>query len=198
MKKIWIEEVKEKMLMLVPEFKIFNLKEQVDASDKYECLNEAKSWSDGMKKNNFPKIKFSSEKTILSEGIDFEPEENEKGGIIVFSTDVNVIELSPNKIKNWIKQKIATFTNRFQSTKMIDKIADKHQLIGWTIGHYLDGRYKAKNGKMFGENSLSVEIIGIDFDKLLHIAEDICKDFKQESVLLQDFSSGRVLFVNPD
>ena len=55
------------------------------------------------------------------------------------------VELSPNKIKNWLKQKIATISNRLQSTKKIDKIADKHQLIGWTIGHYLDGRYKAKN-----------------------------------------------------
>lgn len=196
--KTWLQKVRTIMGKLNPEFKFINEIKKSNYECKYECLNEAKSWSDGMKKNNFPKINFSIEKTILSEGIDFEPEENEKGGIIVFSTDVNAVELSPNKIKNWVKQKIATYTNRFQSTKMIDKIADKHQLIGWTIGHYLDGRYKAKNGKMFGENSLSVEIIGINFEKLISIAEDICRDFKQESVLLQDFSSGRVLFVNPD
>lgn len=196
--KTWLQKVRTIMEKLNTEFKFINELKKSNYECKYECLNEAKSWSDGMKKNNFPKINFSIEKTILSEGIDFEPEENEKGGIIVFSTDVNAVELSPNKIKNWVKQKIATYTNRFQSTKMIDKIADKHQLIGWTIGHYLDGRYKAKNGKMFGENSLSVEIIGINFEKLISIAEDICRDFKQESVLLQDFSSGRVLFVNPD
>lgn len=196
--KTWLEKTIEAMNKLNPDFKFMNETKKQDNRYKYECLNEAKSWSDGMKKNNFPKITFSEEKTLISEGIDFEPEENEKGGIIVFSTDVNAVEFSPNKIKNWLKQKIATISNRFQSTKKIDKIADKHQLIGWTIGHYLDGRYKAKNGKMFGENSLSVEIIGVDFDKLLHIAEDICKDFKQESVLLQDFSSGRVLFVNPE
>ena len=196
--KTWLQKVRTIMEKLNPEFKFINEIKKSNYECKYECLNEAKSWSDGMKKNNFPKINFSIEKTILSEGIDFEPEENEKSGIIVFSTDVNAVELSPNKIKNWVKQKIATYTNRFQSTKMIDKIADKHQLIGWTIGHYLDGRYKAKNGKMFGENSLSVEIIGINFEKLISIAEDICRDFKQESVLLQDFSSGRVLFVNPD
>lgn len=196
--KTWLQKVRTIMEKLNTEFKFINELKKSNYECKYECLNEAKSWSDGMKKNNFPKINFSIEKTILSEGIDFEPEENEKGGIIVFSTDVNAVELSPNKIKNWVKQKIDTYTNRFQSTKMIDKIADKHQLIGWTIGHYLDGRYKAKNGKMFGENSLSVEIIGINFEKLISIAEDICRDFKQESVLLQDFSSGRVLFVNPD
>ena len=196
--KTWLQKVRTIMEKLNTEFKFINELKKSNYECKYECLNEAKSWSDGMKKNNFPKINFSIEKTILSEGIDFEPEENEKGGIIVFSTDVNAVELSPNKIKNWVKQKIATYTNRFQTTKMIDKIADKHQLIGWTIGHYLDGRYKAKNGKMFGENSLSVEIIGINFEKLISIAEDICRDFKQESVLLQDFSSGRVLFVNPD
>ena len=152
----------------------------------------------GWRKNGFPKIRFDENKTLISEGIDFEPEENERGGIIVFSTDVNAVELDTNKIKNWLKQKLSTIKNRFNATNKIDKIANKHELIGWTIGHYLDGRYKAKNGQNYGENSLSVEIIGIDFIKLIAIAEDICRDFKQESVLVQDFSSGRILFVNPD
>lgn len=195
MEKTWLEKVSEKMGSLIPEWNL--IQETKRRACEYECLNEAKSWSEGMKKNGFPKISFSEEKTLVSEGIDFEPDEDKKGGIIVFSTDVNAVELSPNSLKNWLKKKVATFSNRFNSTKKIDKIADKHQLVGWTIGHYLDGRYKAKNGKKYGENSLSVEVIGIGFEKLLEIAEDICRDFKQESVLLQDFTSGRVLFVNP-
>lgn len=165
---------------------------------QYECLNEASSWIDGMKKNNVPTIVSSKEHMILCEGIDYEPADDERGGIIVFSTDVNAIQLSKNKIVNWIKQKVTTLSNRFKTTSMIDNIADKHNLIGWTVGHYLDGRYKAKNGQMFGENSLSLEIIGVKSDKLISIAEDICRDFNQESVLLKDNNNGRILFVNPD
>ena len=53
------------------------------------------------------------------------------------------------------------------------------------------------NGKQYGENSLTLEIIGIDFEKLCQIAMELCETFHQESVLVKDFSSGRVLFINP-
>jgi len=132
----------------------------------------------------------------LNEGIDFEPSEDEKGGIIVFSTDVNAEKQSENKLVNWIKQKMMTIKNRLNATKKIDKIAAANDLVGWTIGHYLDGRYTAKNGKQYGENSLSVEIIGVNFETLIKIAMELCESFTQESVLVKDFSSGRVLFVN--
>ena len=43
--------------------------------------------------------------TNLNEGIHFEPSENEKGGIIVLSTDVNAVKQSENKVINFLKQK---------------------------------------------------------------------------------------------
>lgn len=132
----------------------------------------------------------------INEGIDFEPLPNERGGCIVFSTDVNVVQLSPNRVVNFLKQKLRTIVNRLKSTKKIDAIASNNNLVGWTIGHYLDGRYTDKNGKQYGENSLSVEIIGVNFDKLIKIAAELCESFSQESVLVKDYSSGRVLFVN--
>lgn len=135
--------------------------------------------------------------SLLNEGIQYEPSENEKGGIIVFSTDVNAEKQSENKIINWLKQKMLTISNRLNATKKIDKIAADNDLVGWTIGHYLDGRYTSpKNGKQYGENSLSVEMVGVTFDQLVKIAMEICASFKQESVLLKDYSSGRVLFVD--
>ena len=135
--------------------------------------------------------------SMLNEGIQFEPSENEKGGIIVFSTDVNAEKQSENKIVNWLKQKMLTISNRFNATKKIDKIAAANDLVGWTIGHYFNGRYTSpKNGKQYGENSLSVEIIGVSFDQLVKIGMEICESFRQESVLVKDFSSGRVLFVD--
>ena len=133
----------------------------------------------------------------LCEGIQFEPSEDEKGGVIVFSTDVNAEKKSENRIINFLKQKLATIVNRLNATKKVDRIAAKNELVGWTIGHYFDGRYTSpKNGKQYGENSLSVEIIGVPFEKLYSIAMEICESFSQESVLLKDYSSGRVLFVD--
>lgn len=103
----------------------------------------------------------------INDGINIEPLPHQRGGCIVFSTDV---------------------TN-------IDTIAADNALIGWSIGHYLDGRYTATNGKRYGENSLSVEIIGVDLDNLIKIATELCNSFTQESVLVKDYSSGRVLFL---
>lgn len=147
-------------------------------------------------------IKYNNKRALctnLNEGAQFEPSENEKGGIIVLSTDVNAVKQSENKVINFLKQKMKTIANRFTATKKIDKIASDNELIGWTIGHFFNDRYTSpKNGKQYGENSLSIEIIGVDFDKLYKIAMEVCDSFEQESVLLKDYSSGRVLFVDPN
>ena len=45
--------------------------------------------------------------------------------------------------------------------------------------------YKAKNGKNFGENSLTLDIVGVSDDDLISIATDICKSCQQECVLLK-------------
>ena len=148
------------------------------------------------------KIKYDKEKEIassfLDEGISYEPSDNEKGGIIVFSTEVNAKTLSSNAIVNWLKQKFETIKNNLYKNKKIDAIGQKHNLVGWTVGKYLSGRYTAKNGKAFGEDSLSLEIIGINFDTLISVAEDLCKEFGQEAVLVKDYSSNRVFFVEED
>lgn len=104
---------------------------------------------------------------IISEGIEFQPAENEQGGMIIFSTEVNAVEL-----------------------------AQKYELIGWTVGKFLSGRYTDRTGKVYDENSLSVEVVGINSETLINLAEDICRDFEQETVLVKDYNSQKILFVN--
>lgn len=184
--------------------KTFSINENKNDALKKSYITEIYNGKDGGAYNGkrylSESIKVNPDKclysTFVNEGIQFEPDENEKGGIIVFSTDVNAIAQLNNRFINWIKQKMATISNRLNATKKIDKIASENNLVGWTVGHYLDGRYTAKNGKQYGENSLSVEIIGIDLKTLMKIGEELCKSFKQESVLVKDFSSGRVMFVD--
>lgn len=141
----------------------------------------------------------SEEKIFASEGIQIEPSSNEKGGIIVFSTEVNAEKLSDNKLINWFKQKFSSFKNKLLKNRKIDDIANKHNLVGWTIGNFLNSRYTANNGKTsYSEDSLSVEIIGVNIDELIKIAEELCIEFLQESVLLKDYSTGRVMFISAD
>ena len=104
---------------------------------------------------------------IISEGIKFQPAKNEQGGMIIFSTEVNAVELSK-----------------------------KYELIGWTIGKFLSGRYTDRTGKVYDENSLSVEVVGINSETLINLAEDICREFEQETVLVKDYNAQKILFVN--
>lgn len=104
---------------------------------------------------------------IISEGIEFQPAENEQGGMIIFSAEVNAVEL-----------------------------IQKYELIGWTVGKFLSGRYTDRTGKVYDENSLSVEVVGINSETLINLAEDICRDFEQETVLVKDYNSQKILFVN--
>lgn len=137
--------------------------------------------------------------TNIESAIDWEVPDDEKGGIIVFSQEVNAVQMSKNRLINWVKQKLSTFKNKASGKSAIDKIAQKHDLVGWTIGNFLKGRYTGKNGKVYSEDSLSVEIIGVSDDTLIAIAEELCREFGQETVLVKMYSErNRILFVNGD
>lgn len=183
------------------------IKEEINKSNSvafnYDCLNRSSYMFEAMKKgfsNN--RIQYSREKemfsNIINEGIDYQFDADKRGGIIVFSTEVNAKKTHKNAFINALKNKLMSWRNRLSSTKKIDTISAKYGLLGWTIGHYLDGRYTAKNGKQFGENSLSVEIIGVDSETLKRIAEDICHEFNQETVLLKDYSDGSIYLMNAE
>lgn len=170
---------------------------------KKHIINDKGAYSGFTGRTLAKNIKYSKENELISsetfeEGIQYEPSDREKGGIIIFSTEVNAKELSPNAIANWVKQKVSTISNNINKNKKIDAIGKKYDLVGWTVGKYLSGRYTAKNGKAFGENSLSLEIIGVSTDTLIKIAEDVCKEFQQEAVLVKDYSTGRILFVDTE
>lgn len=131
-----------------------------------------------------------------SEGKDWERFlfRGEPGGTIVFSTDVNSKVLSDNSIKNRILQVYETYKNRFFAKRILDRIRRRHSVYAWTIGQYLIGTYTGDvDGKTYNENSLSIDVIGIDKDMLFKIAKDLLGIFNQESVLVK--WNGKVYFV---
>lgn len=79
---------------------------------------------------------------------------------------------------------------------MLDKVADKNGVSAMTVGKFLQGRYKSNNGSVFTENSVSVEVLGVDDKTLFQMAEDICKDFDQECVLVKSYKDGGIYFVD--
>ena len=119
---------------------------------------------------------------------------SEGGGTIVFSTDVNAVELTKNSFKNRLMQIYETFKNRTFALKILDKFRRRNNVYAWTIGRYLVGTYTGQNGKTFNENSISIDVVGIGKDRLFKIAEELKDTFKQESVLVR--WNGMVYFIS--
>lgn len=134
---------------------------------------------------------------VITESIDFEFEK--KGGVIVFSTDVNALDISSNAVLNKIKQIVTSILNKTFVKSKVSKIMNKHDdVFGFTIGKFVKGRYKAEDGSIYDENSTSVEIIGIDSEVLLKISEDIAKEFQQETVLVKDYQKNSIYLAKND
>ena len=140
---------------------------------------------------------------ILDEGVHGEQYGLSKyrGGVIVFSTDVNAVEMGGNKLVNKVKQLIATFNNRFNKGKKIHNAINKlnkatenpEEMIGaYSVGNFFNGRYVGDNGEMYNEKSISVEVNGISSRQLLSFAEILAQEFSQETVLVKDLNSNKI------
>ncbi len=128
-------------------------------------INQKGVYSGFIGRRLFKIIRYDKAKELLSasqQNIGFK---NTDGGIIVFP------ELSSTEMANWLKQK---------------------EMFNWTIGNYLDGKYKSNFGVRFDETSLCVQINNITSTKLKDIALKMCKDLRQGSVLVKDFSTNKI------
>ena len=141
---------------------------------KYDILNRAESWSEGMKKNGCPVINYVKGRTVQCDGPIPEAEFNE-GGIIVFPVNANEPDIE--RITDWIGNQ-SGMTGR------------------WAAGHYLDGNFHAPDGSEYSIDSLSIMIGDAASGRMVEIAEELCKGFGLKSVLLKDFSTGWIMYVN--
>ena len=79
----------------------------------------------------------------------------------------------------------------------INNIPKCNDIFAWTVGKYLHGKYKAKDGTIFDENSISIELLNVSVDTIISFAEELCKEFSQETVLVKLYGEDRILFVKP-
>ena len=121
-----------------------------------------------------------------------------RGGMIVFSTDVNAVEMAQNKILNKLKQIITTYKNSLNNGKIIHNIVNQYnsqndEYIGaYNVGNFFYGKYVGDNGEMYNEKSLTVEVAGLSSRSLLTLAELIAKTFMQETVLVKDYNLNKI------
>ena len=90
-----------------------------------------------------------------------------RGGIIVFSTDVNAVSLDKNKLK-------------YNGSEFIGACS---------IGNAFKGNYVGDNGEEYDERSTTIEVNGLPSQGLLRLAEMVARMFHQETVLVKDFNN---------
>ena len=109
--------------------------------------------------------------TSIKDTADLKVPDDMKGGIIILPSGADVV---PSEI---------------------EKNAQKHDPAGWTTGRFFKGRFTAKNGKVYSEDSVSIEIIGISDDALTETAEELRKEFNLESVLIKSYFGRNQIYI---
>ena len=136
-----------------------------------------------------------------------------KGGVIIFSTDINSLDISNNLLFNWFSKTLKSFYNRLFSKKILKNVISgfnsKDEKINgggtiddyigaFSIGNFFTGHFTGDNGKVFDEHSLSIEVNGISSEGLIYLGEEIATKFHQETILVKDFNSNKIYLVNGD
>ena len=122
---------------------------------------------------------------------------NNPGGIIIFSKVISNYIFSKWKIINWFKRFFKELelygVDKF---KKLDKILDKHNLVGKTLNFGVKNNYyvydENNRVKVLKNNYEYLEIIGADEEMLNEIAKDICKEFYQNSVYIKNYCTNEI------
>lgn len=119
---------------------------------------------------------------VLDEGVHDKQNElkDHRGGIIVFPTDVTVLN-GEERLENY-KKTLGNLFNNNHGT----------QSYPYSVGHAFHGKYQVDDGKMFDDKSVTFEINGTSCKSLLKLAELVAKFFGQETVLVKDLNKNKI------
>ncbi len=113
---------------------------------------------------------------------EIEKNEIKKSGLIAFASEN--INLNKSSIKNCLDHLLNANNN-----------GAKRSSCSYKLGKFISGKYKSDYEKWFTEESFSIEISGINSERLLEIAETLCLEFKQELVLVKDYKRDKIYLV---
>ena len=135
----------------------------------------------------------------LDEAVDIELDDS--SGLITFSTDLNFTlveaETFIDKVKFFFDSNLKAFLNRQNVRgRLKNIIVDKNIQSEYTLSRNLFSAHKSKNGITLYKKSYTITIESVDSDVLILISTEICKEFKQETVMVRDFNKNKVFFIN--
>jgi hypothetical protein len=130
-----------------------------------------------------------------------EIELDDSSGLITFSTDLNFTlveaETFIDKVKFFFDSNWKAFLNRQNVRGRLKKISvDNNIKSEYTLSRNLFSAHKSKNGITLYKKPYTMTVESVDSDVLILIATEICKEFKQETVMVRDFNKNKVYFIN--
>jgi hypothetical protein len=135
----------------------------------------------------------------LDEAVDIELDDS--SGLITFSTDLNFTlvkaETFIDKIKLFFDSNWKVFLNRQNVRGRLKNIlVDNNIQSKYTLSRNLFSAHKSEHGITLYKKSYTMTIESVDSDVLILIATEICKEFKQETVMVRDSNKNKVYFIN--
>jgi hypothetical protein len=121
--------------------------------------------------------------------------------LITFSTDLNFTlvkaETFIDKIKLFFDSNWKAFLNRQNVRGRLNNIlVAKNIQSEYTLSRNLFSAHKSEHRITLYKKSYTMTIESVDSDVLILIATEICKEFKQETVMVRDFNKNKVYFIN--
>lgn len=65
----------------------------------------------------------------------------------------------------------------------------------WTLGYFIKNSALINNDILFDQNSISIGLLNISFEKLIEITEKICYEFNVTNALVKDCSTKKITLV---
>lgn len=131
----------------------------------------------------FAECKRNKDSFVLTEGAHEEQSAKYRGGIIMLADTINTIESSFDK--DIIHNVVDNFINN-------DAITNREYIGAYSIGNFFKGKYVGKNGDVYDDKSVCVEVDGLSSKSLLKLAETIADNFRQETLLVKDLNKNKI------
>lgn len=121
---------------------------------------------------------------------------DKKGGVIIFPAPNNSENMDKSQFSKYLLKNLDIINDYLFKQKNIESILQKDKIqVGCSIGNFFNGRYYSSNGQLYSNASITIELVDLDFNDVVTIAENLCKQMKLDSLLVKDNSQFKMVYI---
>jgi hypothetical protein len=119
----------------------------------------------------------------------------ERGGIIIFTDDLNTTA-KRRSLRKCLSSWLQSYWDRRAVQQRVSRILAATSLEAVNFGNYFRGHYTTDDGRVFSERSLAVEVLFVDSAGMERLATELARAFNQQVVLVKDSNTGKMYFAD--